>query len=250
MYHGLFINAPKENYEFPYYTFMDHWGKATPSYPPRLGMRGYLETRFKKFGEPAWIHCKTVVKHVTFDEATKKFTVRTRNYSEPKEKVEEFDYVVCSTGHFSFPNFPTIPGYETFSGTLIHSHDQRTFTNYKGKTVMVIGTSYSAEDIASIAYKNGATRLICSYRTNPMPYEWPACFETHKLPTKIEGSTVHFEDGSVDVDVIVACTGFNLHYPFMEESIRLVSKNQLVPDNLYKTCCFIGNPQLFYLGMM
>lgn len=100
---------------------------------------------------------------------------------------------------------------------------------------MVIGTSYSAEDIASIAYKNGATRLVCSYRTNPMPYNWPECFETHGLPTNIEGNTVHFPDGAkVDVDVIVMCTGFNLHYPFMEEDIRLVSANLIVPDMLYK----------------
>lgn len=70
MYQGLFINAPKENYEFPYYTFMDHWGKATPSYPPRLGMRGYLEARFKKYGEPSWIKFSTVVKNVTFDDTT------------------------------------------------------------------------------------------------------------------------------------------------------------------------------------
>lgn len=114
---------------------------------------------------------------------------------------------------------------------------------------MVIGTSYSGEDIASIAYKNGAKKIVCSYRTNPMPYEWPDCFVTHKLPTKIEGKTVHFPDGQVDVDVIVMCTGFNLHYPFMEEKIRLVSKNQIVPDMLYKTCVFMDNNKLFYLGM-
>lgn len=114
---------------------------------------------------------------------------------------------------------------------------------------MVIGTSYSGEDVASIAYKNGAKKIVCSYRTNPMPYEWPDCFETHKLPTNIEGKTVFFPDGQVDVDVIVMCTGFNLHYPFMDEKIRLVSKNQIVPDMLYKTCVFMENNKLFYLGM-
>lgn len=157
--------------------------------------------------------------------------------------------MICSTGHFSFPICPELPGYDNFTGTLIHSHDQRTFTNYKDKTVMVIGTSYSGEDVASIAYKNGAKKIVCSYRTNPMPYEWPDCFETHKLPTNIEGKTVFFPDGQVDVDVIVMCTGFNLHYPFMDEKIRLVSKNQIVPDMLYKTCVFMENNKLFYLGM-
>lgn len=114
MYSGLYINAPKENYEFPYYTFMDHWGKATPSYPPRLAMRGYLEARYKKHGEPSWIHCETVVKNVHYDEQHQMFLVTTRNYNEPNEKTEWFNYVICCTGHFSYPNIPVIKGYESF----------------------------------------------------------------------------------------------------------------------------------------
>lgn len=91
---------------------------------------------------------------------------------------------------------------------------------------MVIGTSYSAEDIASIAYKNGAKRIVCSYRTNPMPYKWPECFSTHKLPIGIEDKKITFPDGAeIEVDVIIMCTGFNLHYPFVDEKIRLVSQN-------------------------
>jgi trimethylamine monooxygenase len=250
MYEGLYINAPKENYEYPYYTFMDHWGKATPSYPPRLAMRGYLETRFKKFGDPSMVQFNTVVQNVKYDDATEKFTVTTRNYKEKLEKTHVFDYVITCTGHFSYPIAPEIPGYENYTGTLIHSHDQRQFKNYKDKTVMVIGTSYSGEDVASIAYKNGATRLVCCYRSKPMPYTWPDCFSNHQLPTKIDGKTLTFPDGAViDVDVIVMCTGFNLHYPFMEEKIRLVSPNQIVPENLYKKIFLNSNNKVMYLGM-
>jgi trimethylamine monooxygenase len=123
MYQGLYINAPKENYEYPYYTFMDHFGKATPSYPPRLAMRGYIEGRFLKHGDPSVINFNTVVKNVKFDDATQKFTVRVRDYSKAAEEESEFDYVIVSTGHFSYPNAPLIKGYESFSGTIIHSHD-------------------------------------------------------------------------------------------------------------------------------
>ena len=72
--------------------------------------------------------------------------------------------MICASGHYSFPNLPPIDCFADFKGTILHSHDQRTFRNYKDKTVMVIGTSYSAEDIASIAYKNGAKKLVCCYR--------------------------------------------------------------------------------------
>ena len=70
MYDNLYINACKELHEYPYYTFLDHWKKPTPSYPPRKAMRSYLEGRFKKYGEPEWIHFNTVVKNVMFDETT------------------------------------------------------------------------------------------------------------------------------------------------------------------------------------
>lgn len=101
------------------------------------------------------------------------FTVTTRNYSEPTEKVQQFNYVICCTGHFSYPNVASLPCYNDYTGTIMHSHDQRTFKNYKDKTVMVVGTMFSAEDIASIAYKHGAKKIVCSYRTNAMAWTWP-----------------------------------------------------------------------------
>lgn len=250
MYDRLYINAAKELHEFSYYTFMDHWGKATPSFPPRIAMRGYLEARFKKYGEPSWIKFKTVVKSVTFDEATQKFTVTTKSASEPGMKVETFDNVICCTGHFSFPNNPILPCYDDFKGTIIHSHDQRTFHNYKDKTVMVVGTSFSAEDIASIAWKHGATKIVCSYRNEPMGFKWPDCFETHPLPNKIVNKTVYFPDGGeAEVDYIVICAGFHLTYPFMEDKLRLTSPSAIVPDMLYKGVSLMNNEKCFYVGM-
>ena len=47
MYEQLWNNVPKEaNVEFPDYTFMDHFGKAVPSYLPRDIVRQYLEGNF------------------------------------------------------------------------------------------------------------------------------------------------------------------------------------------------------------
>ena len=42
MYQGMWTNAPKECYEFPDYTFEDHFGKPIPSYPPREVFYDYL----------------------------------------------------------------------------------------------------------------------------------------------------------------------------------------------------------------
>ena len=82
-----------------------------------------------------------------------------------------------------------------------------------------------------------------------MPYKWPDCFENHPMPTKVEGDTVHFKDGAaIDVDVIVLCTGFLLHYPFLEEKLQLKSPNQIVPQMLYKSLFMIPNNKMVYIG--
>ncbi|CAH3171563.1 unnamed protein product [Porites lobata] len=46
MYQGLWTNGPKECYEFPDYTFEDHFGKPIPSYPPREVFRDYLTVKY------------------------------------------------------------------------------------------------------------------------------------------------------------------------------------------------------------
>lgn len=152
---------------------------------------------------------------------------------------------------FSYPSAPEIPGSSSFTGTLIHSQYQRNFTQYEGKTVMVLGASYTAEDVASISYKHGAKKIICSYRTNPLPWEWPEEFETLPVPVKIEGSKVTFKDGTVrDVDVIVLSTGFKMTFPFMEERFRMASPYLCIPDMLYKSLFFHSNNNLIYMGCL
>ena len=45
--------------------------------------------------------------------------------------VQVFDYVICATGHFSVPNVPHFPGFESFEGRVLHAHDFRTMRHTK-----------------------------------------------------------------------------------------------------------------------
>jgi len=104
---------------------------------------------------------------------------------------------------------PTIEGFEKFHGRILHAHDVKNGQDYKDMRVCVIGASYSAEDIASMAWKNGCKSVCCSYRSAPMEYEWPQNFTTRPLITSVEGSTATFKDGSTeDLDVIIVCSGY------------------------------------------
>ncbi|MCX7646633.1 MAG: NAD(P)/FAD-dependent oxidoreductase [Rhodobacteraceae bacterium] len=251
MYRYLWSNGPKEGLEFADYTFEEHFGKQIASYPPRAVLRDYIVGRVQKAGVRDWCRFRHVVRWVTWNEATGRFTVTAEDLPARRVYSEEFDYVVCATGHFSTPNVPGFEGLEHFNGRVLHAHDFRDALEFKDKDIMVIGTSYSAEDIGSQCWKYGCRSVTVSYRTRPMGFKWPSNWEELPLLERVEnGNTCVFRDGSRRrVDAIIMCTGYLHHFPFMEEGLRLRSANRLATADLYKGVVWVKNPRLFYLGM-
>jgi len=178
------------------------------------------------------------------------FTLISRNVKTNVETSEEFDWVVCASGHFSTPNVPEFPGFEKFEGRILHSHDFRDALEFKGKDILVIGTSYSAEDIASNCYKYGVGSVTLSWHTRPMPFKWPANFSTVSQLEKVEGSTCSFKDGtSKKIDAIILCTGYQHYFPFLPDTLRLKTANRLWVDMLYNGIFLETNPKMMYIGM-
>ena len=250
MYRHLWSNGPKECLEFADYSFEQHFGKNIPSYPPREVLHDYIIGRVEKAGVKGWVTFNTAVKNCVYDEASQTFSVTTLCTTDGKETTEVFDYVICCSGHFSTPNVPTFEGLESFEGRVMHAHDFRSAEEFTGKDILVIGTSYSAEDIASQCYKYGVKSVTCSYRTAPMGFHWPDNFKTVPLLSKVAGRTCHFIDGSTaDVDAIIMCTGYKHHFPFMAPDLRLSTPNVLWVNTLHEGVVWPSNPKLFYIGM-
>ena len=163
---------------------------------------------------------------------------------------EEFDNVVVASGHFSVPNVPYFEGFETFQGRVLHSHDFRDATEFKGKDVLVVGRSYSAEDIGSQCYKYGAKSITVSYRSAPMAFNFPEGWEQKPLLQKVVGKTAHFKDGSTkEIDAIILCTGYLHSFPFLTDDLKLKTNNRMWPLGIYKGVVWEKNPALFYIGM-
>lgn len=250
MYRYLWSNGPKECLEFADYTFEEHFGRPIASYPPREVLFDYIKGRVEKSGVRPWVRFNSPVRLVTFDQATQKFTVVAHNRTDDVTYSEEFDFVVVASGHFSTPNVPYFPGFESFQGRVLHSHDFRDATEFTGKDVMVVGRSYSAEDIGSQCYKYGAKSITVSYRSRPMGFKWPEGWSERPLLLKVEGKTCHFKDGSTkDVDAIILCTGYLHHFPFLTDDLRLKTGNRMWPLDLYQGVVWEQNPRLFYIGM-
>ncbi len=250
MYRYLWSNGPKEGLEFADYSFEEHFGKQIASYPPRAVLFDYIEGRVKKARVRDWIRFSTAVKDVTYDEKTSKFTVTVKDLPESRSYSEEFDHVIVASGHFSTPSVPYFPGFEAFNGRVLHAHDFRDAREFVGQDILVIGTSYSAEDIGSQCWKYGAKSITVSYRTAPMGFNWPSNWKEVPLLSKVEGKTATFKDGSTQkIDAIILCTGYQHHFPFLPDALRLKTKNRLATADLYKGVAYVHNPALFYLGM-
>jgi trimethylamine monooxygenase len=250
MYRYLWSNGPKECLEFADYTFDEHFGRPIASYPPRAVLCHYIKGRVEKAGVRGWVRFKTPVRQVEHDEKSGRFLVTAHDLARDQVSTEAFDHVVVASGHFSTPNVPVFPGFETFNGRILHSHDFRDAMEFKGKNILVIGRSYSAEDVGSQCYKYGAKSITSSYRSRPMGFKWPANWEEKPLLQRVENRTAYFKDGSSKkIDAIILCTGY-LHYlPFLPDALRLKTENRLWPLNLYRGVVWEDNPKLHYIGM-
>ncbi len=248
MYRYLWSNGPKEGLEFADYTFEEHFGKAIASYPPRAVLFDYIKGRVEKAGVRKWIRFNTIVRDVRAVDGG--FEVTARNEADDSEERSVFDHVIVATGHFSVPNVPEYPGFESFNGRILHAHDFRDAREFEGKDILILGTSYSAEDIGSQCWKYGCKSVTVAHRTAPMGYDWPENWKEVPKLDRVEGKTAHFIDGtSKAVDAIILCTGYKHHFPFLPDDLRLKTANRLAAADLYKGVVYNPKPDMFYLGM-
>jgi trimethylamine monooxygenase len=250
MYRYLWSNGPKEGLEFADYSFEEHFGKQIASYPPRAVLFDYIKGRVEKAGVRDMIRFSTIIRDVRFDENSKMFSVVARDLTTDTETTEEFDDVIVATGHFSSPNVPHYPGFESFKGRVLHAHDFRDALEFENQDILILGSSYSAEDIGSQCWKYGAKSITVAYRTAPMGYDWPENWKEVPALVKVDGNTAHFKDGTTkDVHAIILCTGYKHNFSFLPDNLRLKTANRLATSDLYKGVTWVHNPQMHYIGM-
>ena len=249
MYRNLWSNGPKEGLEFADYSFDEHFGRPISSYPPRTVLWEYIAGRLEQSDLRQHVRFETVVRFVTWDENTQLFTVLSEHLPTQETRTETFDNIIVASGHFSFPNAPEVSGIESFPGIVHHAHDFRGAEGFADLDVLVVGASYSAEDIGSQAFKMGAKSVTASYRSQPMGYDWPKGFEERPLVERFDGDIAHFADGSTKrFDVVILCTGYVHKYPFLPTELALSGPNTVYPEGLYLGVAWDANPNLFYVG--
>ena len=90
-----------------------------------------------------------------YDESTARWEATVRS-DKGSERVVRPKHIVFATGISGVRNLPSLPGAESFGGTVIHSAEYTDGHAWRGRKVLVLGTGNSAHDVAHDLQEAGA----------------------------------------------------------------------------------------------
>lgn len=249
MYQNLRTNLPAQIMNFPDYMVM------VAQEPCCVGHRdilNYLKDYANLFDVCRYIHFGTKVEHVQVETSVDNqdtWSVQVKNLKTDETEISYFDAVMVCNGHFFEPNIPSIPGIETFPGTILHSHSYRKPDMFSGKTVLVLGAASSGVDIA-LELSRHATKVYLSFNYNKLTSPLPANVEQVIGVACIDKNTFYLRDANVveDVDTFIFCTGYKYSFPFLNENCGIrIDDNYVSP--LYKHLVNIEHPTMCIVGI-
>ncbi|CAL9029505.1 unnamed protein product [Prunus brigantina] len=257
MYQSLRTNLPREAMGFRDYPFVaieEDEERDPRRYPGHREVLLYLKDFAIEFGVSEIVRFETEVVFVGLVEGGK---WKVKSKSKRGEVVEDeiFDAVVVCNGHHTEPCVAQIPGINTWKGKQIHSHNYRTPEPFRDQVVILIGSATSAldisRDIAGVAKEvHIASRSVADETIEKQP-GYNNMWLHSMIKSVQEDGSVLFRNGSVVLaDVILHCTGYKFHFPFLETNgIVTVDDNRVgplykhvFPPDLAPSLSFVGLP--------
>ena len=250
------IIAPKEKIEFPDYTFDDHFKRALPTFMPRSLILDYMLARCTKDNKTFFNSVKfnTNVKSVDFNDELQKFIIQTIDLETDCASVEHFDKCIWAAGENGHPRIPKSVSdilsspLGGFKGDIMHSCEVGSDFDklVKGKKVLFVGDSYSAEDLALQAIKLGVKSVDVLSRSGEgavvCTRSWPEDrVKVHKYyeitgvsedgrsividikdedNNEDEGNDEEVEMTLKNIDTVVYCTGYEANMEMLNSSLR------------------------------
>ncbi|KAM7257470.1 hypothetical protein ACFE04_013211 [Oxalis oulophora] len=174
------------------------------------------------------------------DDIKNKWKIRLKTIGDDGDCESEviFDAVVICSGHYTEPRVAHISGIDLWPGKQMHSHNYRVPEPFRDQVVIVIGSATSlieiSRDIAGVAKEvHIASRAVADETYEKQP-EYHNLWLHSMIECAREDGTVFFRNGrAVNTNVILHCTGYKYHFPFLETNGRvMVDDNRVGP--LYK----------------
>ncbi|XP_020539716.1 flavin-containing monooxygenase FMO GS-OX-like 4 isoform X2 [Jatropha curcas] len=243
IYSSLRTNLSREVMGFRVYPFIPKNDKTRDPrrYPGHREVLLYLQDFAREFEIEEMMRFETEVVHVGLVENSYKWKVRSKKKRDDKDidfdfNEDIFDAVVVCNGHYTQPRIAEIiPGINSWPGKQMHSHNYRVPDPFQDQVVILIGSSASAADISREIAGFAKEVHVTSRSVANETYEAQPGYDNLWLHSMIE--SVH-EDGSVVfrngrvvlADIILHCTGYKYHFPFLETNgIVTVDDNRVGP---------------------
>ncbi|XWS49079.1 hypothetical protein CRYUN_Cryun13aG0132800 [Craigia yunnanensis] len=272
LYSSLRTNLPREVMGFRDFPFVTLPGENRDPrrFPGHREVLMYLKDFAREFGIEEMVRFQTEVVKVRILE-NGKWKVRSKktssfdnennddtdiiNKSEVELDDEIYDAVVVCNGHFTEPRIAEIPGINLWPGKQMHSHNYRIPEPFRDQVVILIGSSSSAvdicRDIAAVAKEVHVASRSVADETYTKQHGYDNMWFHSMIDSAREDGTVVFRNGKmVLADVIMHCTGYKYHFPFLDTNgIVTVDDNRLgplynhvFPPALTPSLSFVGIP--------
>ncbi|OWF36756.1 dimethylaniline monooxygenase [N-oxide-forming] 1-like isoform X2 [Mizuhopecten yessoensis] len=245
MYRDLMTNIPKQLMAFPDFSY-----QPGPSYISRPDVCDYLQRYADKYDLRQHIKMNTFVQTVRPNgkERDTKWTV---SYFDVRKKdevhKEVFDNVIVCSGHHEKPYSPEVDGLDKFKGEVLHSHNYRIPEYFKDKKVVILGASFSGQDLA-VGISRYGKKVFLSHVKDPLLTVLPAkVVEKPGIKHMTESGVVFLDDTNEEVDVLLFCTGYRTHFPFLSKDVLQINCQRVTP--VYKHIVHIKFPTLFFVGI-
>ena len=150
-YESLVLHTNTAANDLPYIELPKHWG----SYTPKEQWADWIESYVKLMNLNYW--SSTELLGGTFDETSREWNIRIRLADGSLRTMRPKHVVLAVGGVGSEPRVPELPGLKDFRGEVLHSSAYKTGVAFRGRKVLVVGTSTSAHDICLDLYHKGAT---------------------------------------------------------------------------------------------
>ncbi|XVE57700.1 hypothetical protein DITRI_Ditri04bG0110500 [Diplodiscus trichospermus] len=253
LYSSLRTNLPREIMGFMDFPFLSRPGETRDPrrFPGHREVLMYLKDFAREFGVEEMVRFETEVVEVRILEngkwKVKSKRISSYNYSDDIDIVnksevefddEIYDAVVVCNGHYTEPRIAEIPGFSLWPGKQMHSHNYRIPEPFRDQVVILIGSSASAvdvcRDLAAVAKEVHVASRSVADETYTKQHGYDNLWFHSMIDSAREDGTVVFRNGKVVLaDVIMHCTGYKYHFPFLDTNgIVTVDDNRLGP--LYK----------------
>ncbi|CAN1333364.1 Flavin-containing monooxygenase FMO GS-OX-like 3 [Linum perenne] len=239
LYASLRTNLPREVMGFREYPFTARPDSRDPRrFPAHREVMLYLQDYAREFGIEEMVRFEREVVKVRFTATN--WEVRSRSCKEDDGSFddESYDAVVVCNGHYTEVRVAEIPGIQSWRGKQMHSHNYRTPEPFRNRVVVMIGTQSSAADISREIAGVAKEVHLASRSVADETYETVAPYDNMYIHSMIESAhedgSLTFRNGKVVLaDIVLHCTGYKYHFPFLDtQGIVTVDDNRVGP--LYK----------------